>query len=107
VDPFFERVERGELYPGNYDYKNFGPSLSSLVNKSTTRLSALESEINQIDKQINLLDETNAEDQNKVEDYRSKIDLLKSLGEDEELPTEDKKTKFNELYNKKTTQSNK
>jgi len=70
--------------------------LSVLMSNSKKRLLAVESEINQLNTQISLLDEQNAEEQNKIDEYRMKVELLKALGEDEELPTEGKKDKFKE-----------
>jgi len=106
-DDLFEDVEKGKVWAGEYNYKNFGPSLSTLVNSSKTRLLAVESEITRINQQISLLDEKNAEEQNKINDYQDKINLLRSLGEDEQLPTEGKKDKFKEIYDKKDSRPEK
>jgi len=81
--------------------------LSYLKSDASTQLISAELAVENIRQQINLLNDKNADDANKISDLEAKIQFLKDLDEDEELPDDKKKEKFNELYEKKDSSTEK
>jgi len=78
-----------------------------MADDALNEVQRIESDIEQVRKQISQLSSDSAILQMEVDAFQEDIDFLLSLDEDEEQPLDSNKTKFQTLYDKKNEQGDK
>lgn len=102
-----EAVKEKLVWGGDYEWENVVDQLVSIIDISEGEVLRIESDIDQVRKQISGISGDNATLQLEIDVLEDHIKLLQSLDEDEGNSLDKNKTDFQTLYDEKSKQANK